>query len=50
MEIKLETEQEKFWAGEFGDDYIGRNISAEYLAANLNFFPRHLNKLVNRSH
>lgn len=32
------TEQESFWAGEFGDEYIGRNKSTSYLASNLNFF------------
>ena len=34
------TEQEEFWAGEFGTAYISRNISSEYLASNLNFFSR----------
>ena len=32
------TEQESFWAGEFGDDYISRNRGDALLAANLNFF------------
>jgi pseudaminic acid biosynthesis-associated methylase len=32
------TEQEAFWAGEFGSDYIARNESDALLAANLNFF------------
>jgi len=32
------TEQEKFWAGEFGDDYISRNRGDALLASNLNFF------------
>lgn len=32
------TEQEDFWANEFGNEYIERNKSAEYLASNLNFF------------
>lgn len=32
------TEQEKFWAESFGDDYIDRNKSAGLLASNLNFF------------
>jgi len=32
------TEQEQFWAGEFGTEYIQRNIGPELLAANLNFF------------
>ena len=34
----FKTEQEAFWAGEFGDDYIARNQSEELLASNLNFF------------
>jgi pseudaminic acid biosynthesis-associated methylase len=32
------TEQEAFWAGEFGNEYINRNNSRELLASNLNFF------------
>jgi spore coat polysaccharide biosynthesis protein SpsF len=32
------TEQEKFWAGEFGDEYIDRNNSLEQLADNISFF------------
>lgn len=32
------TEQEQFWAGEFGTDYISRNQSDEFLASNINFF------------
>ena len=38
----LKTEQEKFWAGEFGDEYISRNRSSELLASNLNFFSKAL--------
>ena len=34
----FETEQEAFWSGSFGDDYIDRNISPELLAANLVYF------------
>ena len=37
---QFKTEQEKFWAGEFGDDYIGRNQGADVDAANLAFFSR----------
>lgn len=37
-EKKYSTQQEEFWAGEFGDAYIGRNESKELLASNLNFF------------
>lgn len=36
------TEQETFWAGDFGRDYISRNSSAKLLASNLNFFSRAL--------
>ena len=32
------TEQEAFWAGEFGDDYVGRNDSEEILSAYLDVF------------
>ena len=32
------TQQEEFWAGSFGTEYIGRNNSQEFLASNLNFF------------
>ena len=40
--MQYSTEQEAFWAGTFGDEYIERNQSQEYLAANLNFFSRAL--------
>lgn len=40
--MTYKTDQEKFWAGEFGDDYIDRNKSNELLAANLNFFTKAL--------
>lgn len=33
-----QTEQEAFWAGSFGDDYILRNQSELLLASNLHFF------------
>lgn len=32
------TEQEKFWLGKFGDDYIHRNKSDSLLASNISFF------------
>ena len=38
--MSYKTEQEQFWAGNFGVDYIERNKSAEYLASNLNFFSK----------
>ena len=40
-----QTEQEKFWAEEFGVDYIDRNKSIEYLASNLNFFTKALHQI-----
>lgn len=36
------TEQENFWAGEFGDNYINRNNSSRLLASNLAFFSKAL--------
>jgi pseudaminic acid biosynthesis-associated methylase len=38
------TEQEKFWAENFGNDYIGRNQSDQLLASNLSFFGKALNR------
>lgn len=35
---KFKTEQENFWAGKFGDKYIGRNNAAGIIAGNLNLF------------
>lgn len=37
---EYENEQEKFWSGEFGDEYINRNKSDILNAANLNLFSR----------
>ena len=39
------TEQEKFWAGEFGDEYISRNDSAAVLASKTSFFSQCLRKV-----
>lgn len=36
------SEQEEWWAGEFGNNYIGRNRSDQLLASNLQFFARAL--------
>ena len=36
------TDQEAFWAGEFGSEYIDRNKSEQLLASNLNFFVKAL--------
>ena len=40
----MSTEQENFWKGEFGDDYIERNKSKSLLAANLALFSEILKK------
>ena len=37
------TEQEKFWAGDFGAAYIERNKGVDLLASNLRFFTKALN-------
>lgn len=38
MNSQFKTEQESFWAGDFGTEYIKRNQGAELLASNLAFF------------
>lgn len=37
---RYKTEQEEFWAGEFGNDYIERNNSADLIAGNLALFSK----------
>ncbi|MEO7961714.1 MAG: pseudaminic acid biosynthesis-associated methylase, partial [Ginsengibacter sp.] len=39
------TEQEDFWAGDFGNQYIGRNNSEALIASNLNFFSNALRQV-----
>lgn len=36
--MEFKTEQETFWAGNFGSEYIQRNQSDAFLASNLHFF------------
>ncbi|NQY80246.1 MAG: pseudaminic acid biosynthesis-associated methylase [Candidatus Caenarcaniphilales bacterium] len=43
------TEQEDFWAGDFGSKYIERNDTPEYLASSIAFFTKILNKTRNVS-
>lgn len=38
---KYKTEQENFWAGEFGNNYIERNNSSKLLSSNIDLF-RHI--------
>lgn len=40
--MTYKTEQEAFWAGDFGTEYIDRNKSDALLASNLDFFARSL--------
>ena len=40
--MAFKTEQETFWAGEFGAEYIQRNQGDALLAANLDFFSKAL--------
>lgn len=45
--IKFKTDQENFWAGKFGEDYISRNQGDALLASNLNFFVKALGSASN---
>jgi pseudaminic acid biosynthesis-associated methylase len=36
----FKTEQEQFWASEFGNEYILRNIGSNLLASNINMFSK----------
>lgn len=40
--MPFKTEQEAFWSGDFGVDYIARNRGDELLASNLDFFGKAL--------
>jgi hypothetical protein len=40
----FKIDQESFWAGEFGNGYIDRNISAGLLSSNRVFFARVINR------
>lgn len=40
--MSYKTDQEKFWAGDFGGEYIQRNQGDKLLASNLNFFTKAL--------
>ena len=43
--MTFKTEQEAFWAGNFGTEYIKRNQGDDLLASNLNFSQSHCVKL-----
>jgi pseudaminic acid biosynthesis-associated methylase len=38
--MSFETEQEQFWAGQFGDEYAGRNAGPHWVASNAALFSR----------
>lgn len=40
MNQSYKTEQEAFWAGDFGDDYVDRNQGAQAIAARVALFSR----------
>ena len=42
--MTYKTEQENFWAGDFGNEYIHRNQGDTMLASNLSFFARALRR------
>jgi pseudaminic acid biosynthesis-associated methylase len=42
--MAFRTEQEAFWAGQFGTDYMRRNDGSAALASNLSFFAHSLRK------
>jgi len=43
--MNFKTEQEEFWAGTFGNEYINRNNSEEKIASNLNLFSKAFNRI-----
>ena len=45
--MTFKTEQEEFWAGDFGTEYIDRNKGDKLLASNLNFFSKALARATN---
>ena len=49
MKEKFETEQEIFWAGEFGSDYIKRNNAAKTVSAKTGLFCKVLSNTKNVS-
>lgn len=46
---EYKTEQEKFWAGEFGNNYIQRNNDKEIIAANIALFSKIFSRTPNIS-
>lgn len=44
--MAYQTEEEKFWSGEFGGEYIKRNCDSKLIIQNYHFFSRALSKAV----
>lgn len=44
--MTYKTEQENFWATEFGDDYIDRNDDLQIVAGNINLFSKIIAKTI----
>ena len=44
---KFKTEQEEFWAGSFGNEYINRNNDPQIIAGNINLFSKILTRTNN---
>lgn len=42
---EFKTEQEAFWAGEFGDEYTSRNEGADIVATNISMFAKALTRM-----
>lgn len=46
IEKTYKTQQEEFWAGEFGREYIGRNTAEKFLASNIALFSKILARTI----
>ena len=44
--MNYQTEQEKFWAGDFGDEYTDRNADQNIVTSNYAFFAKVLSKTI----
>ncbi|EKE02078.1 MAG: pseudaminic acid biosynthesis-associated methylase [uncultured bacterium] len=45
--MNFKTEQEKFWASKFGDEYVERNREKEYIASNTVLFSKIISRTIN---
>ena len=44
--MEFKTEQEKFWAGEFGNEYVARNSDEKLVVGNLNVFSKVISRTI----